>query len=265
VPKPRGALVKKNGEAVAEKPFLHGTFTGTDGSRLERAAVDLPGELLGQPTDVLGDVAKKIAGTDAGRNAVWEGTGLADVIRSPTEMKSESGKEGADFLFLLLKGELREETSEILDRIYMNAVADGGDADEFAAFIEDVLAMAGRAHPGVLDFRRGFGEGDIFRGKSEVQARIVEARSKVGLARELMGNGAHTRHHECVMAGGAGEMVVPTEGRNVALGALAIGGVEEEPLVGVGTRGAVLRSQERAAQDEPGEYNGRKASGEPHR
>lgn len=69
-----------------------------------------------------------------------------------------------------------------------------------------------------------------------MNAGFEETGGKAGLARKLMRDRAALGHEQGVVAGGAGQVVVPLQGGEMAGGALAVRGVKEDALVAGGGR-----------------------------
>jgi hypothetical protein len=123
-----------------------------------------------------------------------------------------------------------------------------GDSDCVEIGVEDVGAMAGAVHPGLMDERDVGAATDVFGDGGEVGSSLCAASGEVGFAGILMeefsGFVADALH---VSFGCGCQGVVPMERRQVVCGAGLIGELEES-LFGRGRRGLGVEGRRRECE-----------------
>ena len=169
--------------------------------------------------------------------AAWHGAGLACVgVRFCGG--DAVGLEGLGYAFFeAIVGLDGCAVGEVLDGGEEAVVGNDGDAYGVEVGVENIGAVGGSAHPGLME---GGGVGtaaDVFGDGGEVGSGLGTASGHVGLAWVLMLELALFMNDSLgVDSGGAGEVAVPVDGRQVVGGSGLIGELEDG-LLGAGGKG----------------------------
>lgn len=137
-------------------------------------------------------------------------------------------------LFFSAAGSRVRDAAEVFDGVEAGGRRGDGDADGGELRRENVVAVMGTIHPGLVDGGcGGNGAGYVFGDGAEVRSRLRGAGDEIGLSGVLvLGGTALPGHDGDVGASGTGESRVPGERREIVLGAGMVGEDEEELLVG---------------------------------
>src|SRR5260370_41417845 len=111
---------------------------------------------------------------------------------------------------------------KILEGIERTRPAHRGDANGGEPRVQNVLPVAGRIHPTVMNDPGIRADSDVLRDDAEPGAGFGEEAFQTGLAGELVLESIQIEHEEGVAAGGFEEGVVPLECGEALSGALAV-------------------------------------------
>ncbi len=111
---------------------------------------------------------------------------------------------------------------EVLDGEELAALGDDGDADGVDVGVEEVAAMAGGVHPGVLDLERGGAFGDVFGDDAEAGTGGGGTLGEFMLSCILVGYVVVGKHDTGVDGGGVDEGGIAAERGETEGGALLV-------------------------------------------
>jgi hypothetical protein len=229
------ASVEEDGDAVGDEGAGVVDGAGADDGLGVVAGAEVGFEGSGETAEIGTGVAHDEERPVGAGEAHVGGAGLAGVGGGGEDGDAEGGQQGGDGGLLLGEGEVLDGALEVFDGEELVALGDDSDADGVDGGVEEVAAVAGGVHPGVLNLEGGGAFGDVFGDDAEAGTDGGGALGEFKFSWILMGYVVVGKHDAGMNGGGADQGGIAAEWGESEGGTLLVGG-GLEVLLGDGGR-----------------------------